>query len=215
MASPRQALPTSEAPRSMSVLLLKVSGSPTPLSSILTRTERVQRWLGEGSWGVVLMNLKHFTNAGYIMPHVASHSQQDLSKEFESWMASYEEARIEGMGWAMLYVKKLATGPSWGVEVESDFPLTPQPWIGSWLEELAEAQSVDPEDHSTPKVHPEAELWRGPAGWRLEWPGRCLQAVDLTSAEGQLLEILQESEELSAEQSAVLRGLHKRGLLQK
>jgi hypothetical protein len=180
-----------------------------------TYLERVRRWLGEGSWGVVLMNLKHFTNAAYIMPHVASHSQQDLSKEFESWMASYEEARIEGMGWAMLYVKKLAGGPSWSVEVESDFPLTPQPWIGTWLEELAEAQSTDPPAGSVPELHPEAELWRGPSGWRVEWPERCLQAIDLSPDEGRLLETLQESKPLTAEQKPVLQKLRGRGLLQR
>ena len=179
-----------------------------------TYLERVQRWLGDGSWGVVLMNLKHFTNAGYIMPHVASHSQQDLSKEFESWMTSYEEARIEGMGWAMLYVKKLVEGPSWSVEVESDFPLTPQPWVGSWLEELAEAQSTVPPDDWAPQIHSEAELWQGPSGWRVEWPERCLQAIDLSLAEGRLLQSLRESKAFSSEQRAALQGLRKQGLLE-
>ena len=176
-----------------------------------TYLERVLRWLGEGSWGVVLMNLKHFTNAAYIMPHVASHSQQDLSKEFESWMASYEEANIQGMGWAMLYVKKLSGGESWSVEVESDFPLTPQDWVGAWLEELAEAHSAAPSGDWSPKLHSEAELWRGPSGWRVEWPDRCLQAVDLSPEEGRALA---ESTGGSEETGETWLKLRRLGLLQ-
>ncbi|MCA9780705.1 MAG: hypothetical protein KC800_28480, partial [Candidatus Eremiobacteraeota bacterium] len=152
-------------------------------------------------------------NAAYIMPHVASHSQQDLSKEFESWMASYEEAKIQGMGWAMLYVKKLGGGESWSVEVESDFPLTPQDWVGAWLEELAEAHSAEPSGWS-PELHPEAELWRGPSGWRVEWPDRCLQAVDLSPEEGRALAALGESTSGTEEAGETLLKLRRLGLLQ-
>jgi len=100
------------------------------------------------------------------------------------------------------------------VEVESDFPLTPQPWVGSWLEELAEAQSTVPPDDWAPQIHAEAELWQGPSGWRVEWPERCLQAIDLSLAEGRLLQSLRESKAFSSEQRAALQGLRKQGLLE-
>ena len=181
-----------------------------------TYIERVREWLGEGSWGIVLMNLKHFTNAAYIMPHVASHSQQELSSEFASWMASYEEAGIQGMGWAMLYVKRLENGPSWDLEVESDFPLTPQQWVADWLNDICRAHQGEPSEEWVPQLHPDVEVWQEQAGGkcRVEWPSRCLKSTDFGAKQARLLAKLADaSQTFSDEELESLGKLRKLGLV--
>jgi len=174
-----------------------------------TYLERVKGWLGDGSWGIVLMNLRHFTNAGYIMPHVVSHSPPDLSSEFASWMASYEGAGIQGMGWAMLYVKRLEHGESWSVVVEADFPLTPQHWVGEWLQELARAHEEPPALHGVARLHQDLCLLHDPCNdtWRAEWPTRCLKPVELASDDGAQLFQLSKGEPLDAPRLSHLRKL--------
>jgi SAM-dependent methyltransferase len=181
-----------------------------------TYLERVKGWLGEGSWGIVLLNLKHFSNAAYIMPHVASHSDQDLSIEFAKWMASYREANIEGMGWAMLYITKLDSGPGWSTEVESDFPLTPQAWVGEWLQELVEAHSGPPPSDWKPCLHPEVELWRNQDGqkWKVEWPSRSLQATEVSSELGDMLGRISESGSFTPAEMKEIAEVRKLGIFQ-
>jgi SAM-dependent methyltransferase len=182
--------------------------------------ERVVKWLGDGAWGVVLLNIRHMTTSTYVMGQVATHTSQQLPDEYDRWMRSYEERGIEGMAWAMLYIRRLpARDVTWSVEREADFPSPNEKhWVADWLERLDQAHRLEPAKNSCPRLTPEARLWVRPDTQeaKIEWPDCCLKDVPLNRELGTLAAQLDGNtnwEDLSEQQESV-RNLAKLGSVQ-
>lgn len=133
--------------------------------------ERVRGWLGQGDWGIALVNMLHLSTEEYVAGQVASHTGQDIDREFERWMLGYERAGIEAMSRAVVYV---VPGGPFEVCLEASHPTESQDWVGSWLENLG---------RSGTRLHSKAQLWTSGERARVEWPGSCLHPVELDPTE--------------------------------
>ncbi|MCA9796412.1 MAG: peptide chain release factor N(5)-glutamine methyltransferase, partial [Candidatus Eremiobacteraeota bacterium] len=149
-----------------------------------TYPERVRGWLGQGDWGIAVVNLLHLSAEEYVAGQVASHTGQDIDHEFERWMVGYEAAGIKAMSRAVVYV---VPGQRFEATLEADHPTEPQDWVGPWLEGLGRPGN---------RLHSKAQLWTSGERARVEWPGTCLHPLELDPA--QQAAVAGESSELRA-----------------
>jgi methylase of polypeptide subunit release factors len=114
-----------------------------PIMQASTYLERLQRWLGEGCWGVAVLNFGNEGIEAYIRRHIDPLHTPDYARVYREYLASYARQGITAIGFANIFIRCLDRG-GFAVERWMAIPSSPIPaLVERWLQALTRFRDPD------------------------------------------------------------------------